>query len=189
VDVGAQRLLGEFVRTTLQEELDEICRLAFQLEKVEEQLGLRKPPPKARRAAEKARERRRRQVARLARKGRSVTQIARELGVSRSTARADLEAVGVRPKGTVTGSNGSGGVRPKGNVTSSDIAGPSGKQPLGEGERPQAARNGSPPAARSAGGKYRPAEDIPGGSSEGWPDSAAILDVPWWRRARLVVGF
>jgi transposase-like protein len=83
------------------------------------------------------RERRRRQVVRLADKGLSVTQIARQLGISRTTVRSDLEAAG----------------RWTGKKTSNSV--------LEGAERPQAAQNGTPPAARSAGGKYRPREDHP----------------------------
>jgi hypothetical protein len=49
VDASSHRALTEFVREATVEERDELIRLSLAVERIEERLGLRKPPPKTER--------------------------------------------------------------------------------------------------------------------------------------------
>ena len=75
------------------------------IEKIEADLGMRKPPRKPRRSrravAARKRERRRAEVARLMDQGLTKTEVAERLGIGRATVWADLQALqgnGYRPQ-------------------------------------------------------------------------------------------
>lgn len=101
MDAASHRVLEEFVREVTAPERDELVRLSLAVEQIEARLGMRpkpkRPPRRSQRAGHEARERRRREVAKLADSGLTMTAIAERLGCGRSTVKADLAAAEPRP--------------------------------------------------------------------------------------------
>lgn len=101
MDAASHRVLEEFVREVTAPERDELVRVSLAVEQIEARLGMRpnpkRPPRRSQRAGHEARERRRREVAKLADSGLTMTAIAERLGCGRSTVKADLAAAEPRP--------------------------------------------------------------------------------------------
>jgi DNA-binding NarL/FixJ family response regulator len=111
VDAASHRVLEEFVREVTAPERDELVRLSLAVKQIEARLGMRpkpkRPPRRSRRAGHEARERRRREVAKLADSGLTMTAIAERLGCGRSPVKADLAAASPDPVRSAMTQNGS----------------------------------------------------------------------------------